>query len=191
MKTIFRNETANRVPILDYGKRMLFALKPGEERSLPDGALGNPYDRFSEITYCQDKTVRLRGNPDWRPPEGWVTEFENRGPNQAECIRVDDTYEWFYRFIPRILSMSLNDANVFFARIVWSVGVERTRHWDDPNRFCEFQVSKVEKTLRPPADVERIKAEIDKAAVAASHSTSDRQLRAALGQVGTGITVNK
>ena len=183
-KSIFRNESTCRVPVLDYGKRMLFTLGPGEERFLPDGNLmDNPFERFEEIVFLQGGAARVRESGGWEPPRGWCTEFLNLGPHQTESMKVDDEYSVFFRSIPRTLLMPYSDANIFFEKITWLPSTQVTRHWDDPGRFYEFQTSKVEKTLRPQFHVELIKAEIAAEATKKSEGISDRRLKEVLEEV--------
>jgi len=183
-KTIFRNQTNNRKAVLNYEKRILFVLSSGEERCWPDGNFDNPYDRFSEITFKNDGEVALVQNNKWRPPDGWVTEFLNIGPSDAEAFQVDGEFQWFYKWIPRTMKMALADPYIWYSEIKFVPEKNILNHWSgESGRIFEIIVTGTKKTLRPKKDLEKIVAEIQAAASKPAKSEAERRLRLATGEI--------
>jgi len=195
-KTIFRNQTNNRKAVLNYEKHILFVLFSGEERCWPNGKRDNPYDRFSEITFKNDGKVAFVQNSKWKPPDGWVTEFLNTGPADAEAFQVDGEFQWFYRGIPRVMEMALADGNIFFSEIDFVPEKNILNHWSgESGRTFEIVVTGIKRTLRPKKDLEKILAEIEAAASKPARSKAERRLRLATGDLKPrdllGITIEE
>jgi hypothetical protein len=175
--TTFRNQTAHRVPVLDYSKRLLFTILPGETRFLPDGSLqDDDFDQWSEIIFQVDGSVKLKSNRNWVRPEGWCTVFENQGFHSVEGYKVLDEYFYFFRGIPRTLAMPLDSPDVFFEKIIFVPATQTVPHWADGRKTFEFQTSKIEKIQRSEMDCARIKAELARSAIETSVNESDRHL---------------
>jgi hypothetical protein len=166
--------------VLENGKPLLH-LKPGESVTVHSASPLSTYARFSTVVWKKDGEVDVVLNKDWTPPDSWkgryLIEILNRDGAAQEGLRVSDESVTAVKGVPRLVPISVDDANVFYSRMV---KVAETTEQPDPDR-PGYLTPKTrifwQKEKRPAAEIreisDRIRAAATDSAVSAVHFPKD------------------
>lgn len=166
--------------VLENGKPLLH-LQRGESVTVFSENPLSTYSRFSQVTWEKNGDVSTKLNKDWAPPDSWkgryLIEILNRDGAAQEGLRVSDESVTCVKGVPRLVPISIDDANVFYSRMV---KVAETTEQPDPDR-PGYLTPKTrifwQKEKRPAAEIreisDRIKQAATDSAVSAVHFPKD------------------
>ena len=166
-RTDFRNDRKGRVQVRDYENDLLFIMEPGADCFLEAWDPRMAWARFSQVTFQENDKVDLKENPEWIDPLAGqrVIELFNEDGNSTEVISIGGVFWKAFRGIPRTIPVPLSDRLIFYQKIHWK-RVEITipmPHF--PNYVKREFVVQMLKEERPKREQNRIRDELEQAAV--------------------------
>ncbi len=160
-KTSFLNKTKSTITLDEDGKTFV-KLEPGDEWSCYSGSPFTTYAAWERIVFEKDGSITKKKNHEWKnpyPPDSWVTLFENIDGAKLESVNLFNQPVPIYKGFERLLAVDPSSPWVYYKRIAW---LRRKISKPDP-AFPMYQVTSeeivIEKELRDPKDLEKIKAQ--------------------------------